>query len=625
MTDLEYTAHDLESYLKPGFGEHASSLELDCLALATCFDKKNPEHAARAKLAKKVLKKHASDAVSQALSMLSRRNYFPTNKTDNYGEVIYTFKTLTTYFDDDFAALTELDGFDHMGFVGRLASLHHQVARHILERDDLALFEAYFASGHVSDALTFDDVIETNGRYFGDRAFAYSKEQLAVLAQNPRFTALELHFKGADYLLPDDLSAWENLESLTISADDVTSMTQEQLDAIAALPALTRLKLSMGLESLPEELSGLAKLTHLELVGNSLSELPESLSSLTELVELDLRSNEFSTFPPPIAALSKLRVLNLGRNWKLEDVPDGIGELHALEELYVWGTSVSSFSRRIAELENLRELSVSGHKNTDDLFAVLGELQSLKTLYLAQMDHITELPDAIGELRGLEKLHIANLDNLESWFDGLGNLTNLVELRLEHICWMKGIKTLPKGIGKLKNLEILSFGWTSLQGQFPNEVVKCKKLRELDLGTCGIGAPPKNIGELENLEILDMTGVSIKSFPDSFFDLGNLKKLDLSGGSLPDLPDDVRRLESLEHLDIGWTTTGKLPDAIIELENLRFLRVSRNGAFGEFPPNFESMTNLTRVLCRDCDRDRILPAVRELKKKMKWCKFAVNG
>ncbi len=625
MTDLRTIAADLDAYVKSGFGDDASRLELDCLALTTCFDKKNAEHAAHAKLAKKALKKHASEPVAHALSHLSRRNYFPTNKQNQYGTTVYTFKTMDTYFDDDFTELSELDGFDHMGYVGRLAQLHHQIARRLLDRDDIDLFEQYFLHGHRSDTLTEDDVIESNGEYRRERVYAYSEEQLAVLAKNPRFTSLELRFAGGTYLLPSDLSAWSELESLALFGGDVTSITQAQLDTIASLPNLRRLTLNMGLEALPEDLSGLSALTHLDLVGNALTALPDSLSNLTELVELDLRSNAFVAFPSSITDLTALRVLNLGRNWKLADIPDGIGDLKDLEELYVWGTSVERCSTRIGELTNLRELSISGHKNTDELFSVLGELQGLRSLYIASMEHIEKLPDAIGELTGLEKLHVERLKGMEEWFDGLGNLTNLVELRLEHINWGSGIKTLPAGIGELKNLEVLSFGWTGLHQQFPTEVVECPKLRVLDLGTCSIGPPPRNIGKLQNLEELDLTGVSIETYPASFFTMKNLKRLDMSGGSIPNLPDDVRGWESLEQLDIGWSRVTALPDAIVELENLKVLRVARNHSFRAFPANFERLTSLERVSCYSCDRDAILPAVRELKKKMKWCTFTVNG
>jgi|GEM_PF-1833774 len=626
MNNPRTTTDDLKTYIKEGFGEEAASLELDCLALATCYNKQNTEHAEHAKLAKKAIKKHASDACQAAYSVLSRRNYFPKEKIDRYGETNYVFSTLEKYFDDDLAALTELEGFDHLGYFGRLAALHHQVARHLLERADITLFEEYFLQGHRSDTLTEEHLIETNGRYHSERVYKYSAPQLEALARNPRFTELELWFDGDTWSLPEDLSAWSKVESLALKGDGFSEITQAQLDSIASLPALRELRLALDLKSLPEDWSGLSELTHLNLAANELTSLPESLSELTNLVDLDLTSNNFVDFPEAITSMTALRELGLGRNWNLTNIPDGIGDLKELECLYVWGTSVSSCSPRLGELTNLRELHVSGHKNTDTLFEVLGKLQGLKSLSLKDLEHLTELPDSIAQLTGLETLSISRFEKLESWFDGLGKLTNLVELRLEHISFKdKDPTKLFEGLDKLENLEILSFNWSELRGKFPEQALACTKLKELDLGSASVGPPPEDIGRLENLEVLDMTGVSIKKYPPSLFTLEKLKKLDLSGGSLAPLPDAIRGLKSLESLDIGWSHVERLPDAIVELENLRELRVSRNESFNEFPEGFEKLTNLQNVWCVDCDRFRLLPVVRELKKKMKWCKFVVNG
>ena len=580
MTDIRPTNEALEAYIKAGLGEDAASVELDLLALATCFDKKDAEHAAHAKVAKKVLKKHASEPVAEALALVSRRNYFPTAKTTNHA-VVYKFKVLEDKFEGDFAALTELEGFDELGYFGRLGALHPQVARHLLDRADLDLFRAYFERGHRGDTLTEDHFIEANGRYRWEDVYSYSREELEVLASMGRFTTIELRFEGDAYLLPDDLSAWEDLESLSIvsargayiNGPGVASLTQAQVDALGALPKLRELTLRLSMKELPGDLSPLAGLTMLDLSSNELSELPDSLDALQSLERLILSGNAFERFPEPVTRLVGLRELNMGKNWKCADIPDSIGEMKGLERLYVWAMGVESCSERLGELENLKELNASGFKETAGLFAALGKLKGLESLYLANFEGLKRLPDAIGELTNLKKLTIDGMDDLEEWFDGLGNLTELVELRLERIAWGSGMASLPEGIGKLKDLEVLSFDRTGLKGQFPKDVVKCKKLRELDLGTCRIGSPPKNIGDLTELEVLDLGGMRITAYPESLFTLKKLKKLDMSGGSVPNLPDAVRGLESLEHLSVTWSKVTALPDAIVELENLRHLGV----------------------------------------------------
>ena len=82
MHDPRTTAAGLETFMKPGFGDDAANIELDCLAVATCFDKNNDAHKAHAKLAKKALKKHASAPTAAALA--SRPPPLPPSHSTQY-------------------------------------------------------------------------------------------------------------------------------------------------------------------------------------------------------------------------------------------------------------------------------------------------------------------------------------------------------------------------------------------------------------------------------------------------------------------------------------------------------------------------------------------------------------
>ncbi len=83
-------------------------------------------------------------------------------------------------------------------------------------------------------------------------------------------------------------------------------------------------------ESLPNEIGGLAKLESLNVSSNHLKVLPQSLNKMTSLREMDASVNQLTAFPTPLCQLKNLDSLNLSHN-KITNVPSDVASLTVLE------------------------------------------------------------------------------------------------------------------------------------------------------------------------------------------------------------------------------------------------------------------------------------------------------
>jgi Leucine-rich repeat (LRR) protein len=592
MYDPRAIADDLDDLLKSGFGPNAAATELDCLALATCYDRKDAEHAAHAKLAKKVLKKHASAPVKAALSKVTRRNYYPKAHTTHS-----VFEKETERLQDVTTDLAQIAGFDHLGYAGRIVALAPPLLNNLLARRDLAFLDAYFRDAHPRDELTLEDVEHPGGYRY---RHSFTRAELEVLARIPRFTRVEFFYEGKGYPLPADMSAWTEMEVLQVISEAPAAMKQPHADALGALPKLRELRLRIPLESMPKDLSSWSELFELHLHCTHLTELPDAFSSLTGLRLLEVR-------------------------WasKMKTIRDGVGGMKALEVLRLSGVNLDSCSERLGELTNLRELTIKGSEEIADVFAVLGRLTSLERLTLENMKCVVALPDVLGELTNLRELTIKDMDNFTTWFSGLENLTSLVELRLVNLgWWSQGPKEMIEGVGALEHLEVLDLSKTKIGDRFPDEVLSCPRLRVLRLEACYTGAPPDGIGALTELEELDLRSIAIESYPSTFFELRKLRRLHMGGhgGYAPDLPDEVRNFTELELLDLNSARITGLPEGICGLEKLKWLELEFNPLKG-FPENFTQLTNLEHVAGTGSRRPEIVDRLEELQAEMPWCSF----
>jgi Leucine-rich repeat (LRR) protein len=143
-----------------------------------------------------------------------------------------------------------------------------------------------------------------------------------------------------------------------------------------------------------------------------------------------------------------------------------------------------------------------------------------------------------------------------------------VDVRAHH-----RIKTLPKGISQLVNLEKLTIK-TALH-EFPKEVQQLPALKYLDLNMLSI-RELKDIFDsgFQNLQTLFMRQMRIHELPFGIGNLAQLKYLDLQGGDIKALPPDFRQLKNLEELNLNMNRFQTVPDVLFLMPQLKKLHIS---------------------------------------------------
>ena len=176
-----------------------------------------------------------------------------------------------------------------------------------------------------------------------------------------------------------------------------------------------------------EGLQYAVNLISLEIVDGFLTDISQ-VSGLTKLTKLDLSRNEQIRDTTPLSGLVNLRYLDLASN-AIADV-SSLNGLTNLEILYLSNNPIKHISP-LSGLTNLRELYLNGVAALED-YSALQALPNLQVLNLSNrfLFEDSKIVD-ISSLKGLTGLTQLNLsDNKISDIDSLSNLTNLSRLDL---------------------------------------------------------------------------------------------------------------------------------------------------------------------------------------------------
>nr|XP_023398120.1 p53-induced death domain-containing protein 1 isoform X3 [Loxodonta africana] len=142
-----------------------------------------------------------------------------------------------------------------------------------------------------------------------------------VLKGGQHRDALGACLRGCLTSLPDGLSNLARLAHLDLSFNSLEALPA----CVPQLRGLDALLLSHNcLLELPEALGALPSLTFLAVTHNCLQTLPTALGALSTLRRLDLSENLLDTLPPEIGGLSSLAELNLASN-RLQSLPASLG------------------------------------------------------------------------------------------------------------------------------------------------------------------------------------------------------------------------------------------------------------------------------------------------------------
>jgi len=373
-----------------------------------------------------------------------------------------------------------------------------------------------------------------------------------IIADNVLERAIRLEIEKPDGLLTkDDLA---KLTKLTASGLFNREIVVMNLDGIQYCINLEELDLSWNDIDDIGKLSGLIKLTSLDIKYNKEISNLEPVAGLPELKVLKMSRNKTSDFRP-LKRLKKLEVLYVGRN-------EGanysiIGELANLKELEIYAGRISDISW-VSNLKKLRHLDLLYNGITD--ISPLSSLTELEYLGLA-INKISDISPVANfkKLRYLDIFNnqvsdisaLAELDNLDTIFltdnmisdiSSLSNLTKLTYLMLDKN-EISDISPVA-GLVKLTNL--------TLANNAINDITPVKNLTELIELTLD-NNDIRNIEPISNLTKLETLSLSQNRIRDSrpLKALHNLKSLKLADNKIMFI-NSLSEMDKLEEVDISY-------------------------------------------------------------------------
>ncbi|KAL9314428.1 hypothetical protein ACSQ67_019880 [Phaseolus vulgaris] len=283
-------------------------------------------------------------------------------------------------------------------------------------------------------------------------------------------------------------------------------------------------------------------LSHNNLGDNSTNDLKffKSLTNCSSLQMLDIFDNNFGgQLPNSLANLSTaLNQLYLGANMISGDIPTSMGNLIGLTELAMEFNRFSGIiPSGFGKFQKMQKLVLSGNQLSGHIGDFVGNLSQLFFLDMRRNMLEGNIPSSIGNCQKLQHLGLSQ-----------NNFTGTIPLEIFNI-------------SSLTNL--LKLSGNSLSGSIPKEVGKLKNVDYLDVSENQLsGHIPETIGECITLEYLYLQGNSLQgSIPSSLASLKGLQRLDLSRNNLSgSIPTDLQNISFLEYFNVSFNMLdGEVP------------------------------------------------------------------
>ncbi len=355
----------------------------------------------------------------------------------------------------------------------------------------------------------------------------------------------------------------------------------------------------------PEFKDILNKLKMFYVIRSSLIKFPESLSYLKNLSQLDLSYNEIKEIPKFIENLTSLTKINIKNN-SIKKIPDEIIKLPLLKTIIAQGNPIEKFPANYPNLDNLIKKYLQNGLNKleaevmTDLELIMGEeikqvhhrgilngyyLQNKSIVWLRLSSaSLKTLPKNISNLKNLNFLNLSGEPAHEE--EGIIGERNAIEYipntigQLFKLKWLylskSKLKSIPREIGNLSNLQQLYISDNFLE-EIPESLVNLKSLKYLDLQKNQLIEIPKWIGNLENLQYLNLGNNKFKTIIKELTILNNLNYLILNDNFIDNIAESIGELNQLQKLDLSNNTlTSESLIPLYKLKNLKYLNLSNN-------------------------------------------------
>ncbi len=136
------------------------------------------------------------------------------------------------------------------------------------------------------------------------------------------------------------------------------------------------------------------------------------------------------------------------------------------------------------------------------------------------------------------------------------------------------LRSLPNELGLFPDLTEVNV-WGAYLTEFPQVLLKLKKLKSINLYASKISELPAEIGSLKHLECIDI-GHNLTELPNEISQLKNLANLGLCNNKLTQLPNEINQLKNLVHLNLLNNKLAQLPESLAELINLESIHLDGN-------------------------------------------------
>jgi Leucine-rich repeat (LRR) protein len=194
---------------------------------------------------------------------------------------------------------------------------------------------------------------------------------------------------------------------------------------------------------------------------------------------------------------------------------------------------------------------------------------------------ILMIPKEISKLKNIIYLKIIGC-GINFVDEVIFELSTLKYLSLEN----NNIYKIPSSIERLNKLEYLYLGNSichscivgrnSIKG-LPIEIIKCKKLKYLNIINNNLDSIPEIIFYIKSLEILDFRANNIDCFPSTFIKNSvKIKDIYLQGNKIKKINNSISNFTSLEKLFLNHNFIENINLNLFEIKKIKFLDFSDN-------------------------------------------------